>query len=132
MRAVMPIITHNPSSLFPPYRSYSHAIEVLGDSRMLFISGLNGYERDGTTMPESFEAQADLIWGHIQSILAAADMGLHNIISLRTYLADPKYDEANVRTLVKHLGPHAPSRTVICCQLLDPRWKLEVEAMAAT
>jgi 2-iminobutanoate/2-iminopropanoate deaminase len=33
---------------------------------------------------------------------------------------------------VKYLGTHAPSSTVICCQLLDPRWKLEVEAMAAT
>jgi len=24
-----------------------------------------------------------------------------------------------------------PASTVICCQLLDPKWKLEVEAMAA-
>ncbi len=24
-----------------------------------------------------------------------------------------------------------PSLTVICCRLLDPRWKLEIEAMAA-
>ena len=128
----MPIITHNPSGLFPPYRSYSHAIEVLGDSRMLFISGLNGYERDGTTLPESFEAQADLIWGHIRSILAAADMGLHNLISLRTYLADPKYDEANVLKRVQYMGAHRPASTVICCQLLDPKWKLEIEAVAAT
>jgi enamine deaminase RidA (YjgF/YER057c/UK114 family) len=128
----MPIVTHNPSSLFPPYRSYSHAIEVRGDSRMLFISGLNGYERDGTTLPESFQAQADLIWGHIQSILAAANMGLHNIISLRTYLADPKYDEANVLKRVQYMGAHRPASTVICCQLLDPKWKLEMEAVAAT
>jgi enamine deaminase RidA (YjgF/YER057c/UK114 family) len=59
-------------------------------------------------------------------------MEVHNIVSLRTYLADPKYDEPNVRMRVKHLGDHQPSSTVICCQLLDPRWKLEVEAIAAT
>lgn len=41
-------------------------------------------------------------------------------------------DEANVRMRVKYLGTHACSLTVICSQLLDPRWKLEVEAMAAT
>jgi enamine deaminase RidA (YjgF/YER057c/UK114 family) len=52
-------------------------------------------------------------------------------VSLRFYLADPADDEANVRILSKHLGPHAPARTVVCCRLLDPRWKLEVEAMAA-
>jgi enamine deaminase RidA (YjgF/YER057c/UK114 family) len=58
------------------------------------------------------------------------DMG--NLVSVRTYLADPKDDEANVRMRVKHLGVHEPSSTVVCCQLLDPKWKLEVEAMAAT
>jgi len=32
---------------------------------------------------------------------------------------------------VKYLGNHEVSSTVICCQLLDPKWKLEIEAMAA-
>ena len=82
-------------------------------------------------MPESFEEQADIIWTHMQTLLRSADMTVANLVSLRTYLADPKYDEANVRMRVKYLGTHAPSSTVICCQLLDPRWKLEVEAMAA-
>jgi 2-iminobutanoate/2-iminopropanoate deaminase len=128
----MPVLKHNPPELFPQYRCYSHATEIRGDSRLLIISGLNGYMKDGKTMPESFEEQADLIWKYIQRLLLSANMGLHNIVSLRTYLADPKYDEANVRMRVKYLGNHEPSSTVICCQLLDPRWKLEVEAMAAT
>ena len=127
----MPIIQHNPPELFPPYRCYTHATEIRGDARLLIISGLNGYLQDGRTMPESFEEQADIIWTHIGTLLHAADMTVANLVSLRTYLADPKYDEANVRMRVKYLGTHAPSSTVICCQLLDPRWKLEVEAMAA-
>ena len=83
-------------------------------------------------MPESFEEQAEIIWTHIHTILRSAGMELRNLVSIRTYLADPQYDEANVRTRVKFLGTHEPSLTVVCCQLLDPRWKLEVEAMAAT
>jgi 2-iminobutanoate/2-iminopropanoate deaminase len=128
----MPVAKHNPPELFPQYRCYSHATEIRGDSRLLIISGLNGYRQDGKTMPESFEEQADLIWTYMQRLLHSAGMGLHNIVSLRTYLADPKYDEANVRMRVKYLGNHEPASTVVCCQLLDPRWKLEVEAMAAT
>jgi 2-iminobutanoate/2-iminopropanoate deaminase len=128
----MPVVKHNPPELFPQYRCYSHATEIRGDSRLLIISGLNGYHRDGKTMPESFEEQAELIWTYIKTLLSAAGMEVHNIVSLRTYLADPKYDEPNVRMRVKHLGDHQPSSTVICCQLLDPRWKLEVEAIAAT
>ena len=112
-------------------RSYSHAIEVRGDSRILIVSGLNGYQADGATMPESFEEQAELIWTHLKAILASAGMTVANLVSLRTYLADPDLDEANVRMRVKHLGPHRPALTVICCRLLDARWKLELEAMAA-
>ena len=128
----MPVIKHNPAGLFPQYRCYSHATEIRGNSRLLIISGLNGYLADGTTMPESFEAQAHIIWGHIRTLLHSAGMDMSNLVSLRTYLADPKDDEANVRMRVQHLGAHEPSSTVVCCQLLDPRWKLEIEAMAAT
>ncbi len=80
----MPLIQHNPNELFPPYRAYSHAVEVKGDSRLLFISGLNGYEADGVTMPDSFDEQADLIWNHVGTILASAGMGFENVVSLRT------------------------------------------------
>jgi enamine deaminase RidA (YjgF/YER057c/UK114 family) len=127
----MPILQHNPPELFPPYRCYTHATEIRGNARLLIISGLNGYLQDGRTMPESFEEQADVIWTHIGTLLRSANMTFADIVSLRTYLADPKDDEANVRMRVKYLGTHATSSTVICCQLLDPRWKLEVEAMAA-
>jgi len=127
----MPVIKHNPSELFPPYLCYSHATEIRGDSRLLIISGLNGYLSDGKTMPESFEEQAEIIWAHIQTLLHSAQMDLGNLVLLRTYLADPKYAEANTRMRGKFLGGLQPSLTVVCCQLLDPNWKLEIEAMAA-
>lgn len=125
------IIQHNPDGVFSPYRCYSHAVEVRGDARLLVVSGLNGYEADGQTMPESFEEQGELIWKHLGTILRSAGMDYGDLISLRTYLADPEYDEANVRLRVKYLGTHRPALTVVCCRLLDPRWKLEMEAMAS-
>ena len=128
----MPVISHNPKDLYPQYRCHSHATEIRGGSRLLIISGLNGYLTDGKTIPESFEEQAELVWEHLRTILRSADMDVQNLVSLRTYLADPKYDEANVAMRVKYLGTHAPSLTVVCCQLLDPRWKLAVETIAAT
>jgi 2-iminobutanoate/2-iminopropanoate deaminase len=127
----MPVILHNPQGVFPPYRCYSHAAEIRGDARLLIISGLNGYLVDGQSMPESFEEQGEIIWQHLRTILQSAGMDYENIISLRTYLADPQYDEANVGLRIKYLGNHQPALTVVCCQLLDPKWKLEVEAMAA-
>jgi len=122
---------HNPAGLFPRYTNYSHAVEIRGGARLLFISGLNGYLPDGKTMPLTFEEQAEVIWGHLKEILSAAGMTVQNLVSLRFYLADPKYDEANVRVRGKHLGEHSAALTTVCCQLLDPKWKLEVEAVAA-
>jgi 2-iminobutanoate/2-iminopropanoate deaminase len=127
----MPVIKHNPEGLFPPYRNYSHAVEIKGDSTLLIISGLNGYLQDGETMPDSFEEQGDIIWQHIGTILKSAGMDYQNLVSVRTYLADPSYDEANVQLRIKYLGDNKPASTAICCQLLDNKWKLEVEAMAA-
>lgn len=127
----MNMIKHNPSELFPPYRNYSHAVEVSGEARLLFISGLNGYLADGKTMPDSFEEQGEIIWRHIGVILKSAGMTYDNIVSLRTYLSSPEYDEPNVTLRMKYLGNNHPASTVICCQLLDPKWKLEIEAVAA-
>ncbi len=127
----MPVLSHNPSALFPQYQNYSHAVEVGPESRLLFISGLNGYEPDGTTMPETFEDQARLIWNHIGAILDSANMDYGNIVSLRTYLAEPEFDEPNVRMRKEFLGDNEPASTVVCCTLLESRWKLEIEAIAA-
>jgi 2-iminobutanoate/2-iminopropanoate deaminase len=127
----MKLIHHNPAELFPPYRGYVHAAEIVGASRVLFISGLNGYEQDGASMPEGFEEQAEMIWKHIHTILASAGMDVSNLVSLRTYLADPKYDEPNARMRARQLGSHRVSSTVVCCQLLETKWKLEIEAVAA-
>jgi len=127
----MNITLHNPADIFPPYRNYSHAVEVKNGASLLFISGLNGYFSNGIDMPESFEEQAELIWKHMGTVLASAGMDYQHIVSLRFYLADPSYDEANVNILMKYLGNHAPARTVFCCQLLEKKWKLEIEAVAA-
>ena len=127
----MPVIKHNPEDLYPQYQNYSHAIEASSGSRLLIISGLNGYLADGKSMPETFEEQGEMIWKHLGTILESAQMSYQNLISIRFYLAGPEFDEANVRLRKKYLGSHQPALTVICCQLLDPNWKLEVEAMAA-
>ena len=127
----MAIVRHNPDGLFPQYGNYSHAVEVNGDSRILFISGLNGYEQDGKTMPDSFEEQAEIIWQHIGTILRGAGMEYTDLISMRFYLASPEFDELNMRLRKKYLGDHEVALTVICAQLLETNWKLEIEAIAA-
>jgi enamine deaminase RidA (YjgF/YER057c/UK114 family) len=127
----MTIEPHNPADLYPPYASYAHAVEVPADARTLYISGLNGFELDGTTMPTTFEEQANLVWGHLCRILASAEMTVDDLVSLRFYLAEPASDPTNVAVLKRYLDGHRTARTVICCRLLEPAWLIEIEAIAA-
>lgn len=127
----MTLRPHNPSDVFPPYANYAHAVEVAAGSRLLFISGLNGYQRDGTTIPPGFESQADLIWSHLEAILRDANMTIADLVSLRFYLADPALDPMNVEMLKRRLGDHHAARTVVCSGLLEPEWLVEIEAVAA-
>jgi 2-iminobutanoate/2-iminopropanoate deaminase len=127
----MTLKKHEPKGLYPKYPGYTHAVEVSAGARTLHISGLNGYESDGKTIPESFEEQSELIWRHLKTILASAGMDIKNLVFLRTYLARPEYMEANKAMRKKHLGDHEVGITVVAATLLKPEWKLEVEAVAA-
>ncbi len=125
------IIRRNPEGVFPPYQNYAHAVEVAAGARTLFVSGLNGFEADGRTMPDGFTEQAELVWQHLGTVLADAGMTYADLVQLRFYLADPAYDPANVEILTRHLGEIQAARTVVCARLLEPNWLIEVEAVAA-
>jgi 2-iminobutanoate/2-iminopropanoate deaminase len=43
----------------------------------------------------------------------------------------PESFEEQAELIWQHMGSHRVAWTVVCSQLLDPRWKLEVEAVAA-
>ena len=61
----------------------ARVVEVSAGSRFLLVSGLNGDEADATTLPSHVEGQAELIWSHLENVLAAADMSITNLVSLR-------------------------------------------------
>lgn len=131
MGCVAEIIAHNPPGVFPPYAGYAHAVEVPPGARTLFISGLNGYEADGVTMPPDFAGQARLVWRHLGTLLAAADMSYDDLVSLRFFLASAADDPTNVALIKEHLVDHRSCRTVVVQQLLEPEWLVEIEAIAA-
>jgi 2-iminobutanoate/2-iminopropanoate deaminase len=131
MSRVADIIPHNPPGVFPPYAGYSHAVEVPAGARTLYISGLNGYEADGATMPPDFAGQARLVWRHLGTLLAAADMSYDDLVSLRFFLASAADDPTNVALITEHLVDHRSCRTVVVQQLLEPEWLVEIEAIAA-
>lgn len=123
---------HNPAGVFPPYRNYAHAVEVPPGSRTLYISGINGYDATGQHLPDDFAGQVENVWATLGEILASAGMSYTDLVSLRFFLTSADDDPANVEAIVAHLGDHLIARTVVVQQLLDPAWRVEIEAIAAS
>jgi 2-iminobutanoate/2-iminopropanoate deaminase len=86
--------------------------------------------RDGT-VPDGFEAQARLVWTNLRSQLAAAGLGVHNLVKVTTFLASRDQADLNGAIRREFLGTHTPALTVIVAEIFDPRWLLEIEAVAA-
>jgi enamine deaminase RidA (YjgF/YER057c/UK114 family) len=125
----MPRRAINPEAVPPPVGQYAHATEWTGPGSLIFISGQIPEAADGS-VPEGFEAQCRLVWAHIRAILEAAGLGVGSLLKVTTFLADVRFAEVNGRVRRDVLGSHEPSLTVVGAALLDPRWLLEIEAIA--
>src|SRR5277367_6150266 len=67
--------------------TYSHGIEVPPNARWLHISGQIGIGPDGK-MKDGIEAQTQQVWENIKAVLAAAGMGIGDLVKITTYLTD--------------------------------------------
>lgn len=119
----------NPETVLAPDGNYSHAVEISGHWRQLYISGQIP-ETHGAQVPADFESQCRIVWQNIAEILKAADMSFSNLVKVTTFLADRNYAAVNGRIRREFLGDLRPALTVVVVETLDRRWLLEIEAIA--
>lgn len=124
--------TNNPTTIAPPVGAYSHSVEIPANARWLSIAGQAGIRPDGT-LAEGFEEQHDQVWQNTIAILAAAGMGPENIVHLNVYSTDPGGLKFLALHRKKYLSPtHTPTSTyVVVSGLANPKWLVEMEALAA-
>lgn len=121
----------DPEEVHPPLGLYTHTVEVPGGTTLLFISGQVGVRKDGTTA-DTIDAQADQVFGNIVSLLGAHGLSASSVIKLTTFIVQGSDGQAVREARLKHLGDHRPASTAVyVSQLVDPRWLVEVEAVAA-
>lgn len=119
----------NAPSAPQPLAAYSQAVEVTGATRTLYLSGQLGIATDGTC-PAGMAEQAELAWRNIGAQLAAADLTFQNIVKM-TFIIPDRADLAAARPARDAaLGAHHPATTVIIAGLVNPAWKIEIEAIS--
>ena len=124
------IVTHNPPSVHDPAGGYSMGLELSQHRRLLFISGQVPERSDGS-VPEGFEAQCEQSWRNVIEVLAAAGLGVGNLVKVTTFLTDRSQVVPNRGVRRKMLAGHEPALTVVIVQTVDSKWLLEIEAIAA-
>lgn len=114
-----------------PVGGYAQAMEVTGAERILFVSGQIPAGPDGS-VPESFEDQARLAWRNVFAQLAAAGMGLDNLVKVTIFLSDRRYIPEYRKVRQEVLKGREIGLTTIITGIFDEKWMLEIEAIAAT
>lgn len=102
---------------------------VLADGRVI-VSGTAPIEPDGGCAEEA-EAQAERCLAIIAGALSELGAGPEDVVRTRMYIVDAADAEAVGRAHRRAFDAARPAATmVVVAGLLDPRWRVEIEAEA--
>lgn len=114
-----------------PFSRYSLAVEVAKGARLVFVSGQAGVRPDNT-LAESEEAQHEQAWRNVLGILKSQGLGPRDIAEVTAYLTTQSgvalYRQVRDRMLE---GAEPASTLIVVAGLADPRWSVEIQAVAA-
>ncbi|MGH6948560.1 MAG: RidA family protein [Kiloniellales bacterium] len=122
---------HRPDGVPVPASRYSQAIETDPGLRWLYISGQVGLAADGA-LAASEEGQHEQAWRNVLRLLAASGMGPGDLVRVNGYVTSaaqvPLFRKVRDRMLE---GAEPASSLVVVAGLVDSRWVVEIEAVAA-
>lgn len=110
--------------------------QIVGFSRAVVagervhVAGTAPIPGDGSQPPEGPYEQAKLCLGIIGEALQRAGSGLEHVVRTRVYLTDAAFWQEVGRAHGEAFADVRPANTTVVAQLLDPAWKVEIEAEA--
>lgn len=105
------------------------AITELGVGKLLHIAGITS----GEQAPYDIEAQAEIIFQRIQSLLAREGGSLAHLVKINAYIVDMReYEQYNAvrNRYFKDLPQLPASATIGCNELLRPLNRIEIDGVA--
>ena len=115
---------HSP---FEPVAGFSRAV-VVGDA--VHVAGTAPIPLDGSATPEGAYEQARLCLSLIAEALGRAGASFEDVVRTRMFITDPVHWGDVSRAHGEVFRDVRPAATCVVCSLLDPSWKVEIEADA--
>ena len=113
-----------------PAGAYSQAVVI---DKTVYAAGQVAVNAAGELVGENdFLAQARQVYSNLQAVLEAAGSDLSRVAKLNVYLTDAANlaDQGRVRKEFMREGEYPASTLVQIVKLADPRWLIEIEAVA--
>jgi 2-iminobutanoate/2-iminopropanoate deaminase len=99
---------------------------------LLFCSGQIALDPGtGELIEGGVEAQTERVLENLVAVLAAAKMGLENVVKTTVYLADMGDFPAMNEVYARYLGERAPARSTIQAGALPKGARVEIDVVAA-
>ena len=113
-----------------PYEAVVGFSRAVATESYVHVAGTAPIPRDGSPPPEDVYEQARLCLEIIGEALERAGSGLEHVVRTRAYLTDPAHFEGYGRAHGEVFRDVRPANTTVVTALLDPAWKVEIEADA--
>jgi enamine deaminase RidA (YjgF/YER057c/UK114 family) len=114
-------------SPYEPVVGFSRAV-VAG--KHVHVSGTAPVMPEGEPLPDDAYAQARRCLAIILDALEQAGARADDVVRTRIYLTSADAFDEVARAHAEVFGDVRPASTAVVAQLLDPRWKVEIEAEA--
>ena len=114
-------------------RGYSNGISTRG--RMVFLSGMVGWDGEGVFRSTDFVGQARQALRNIVEVLAQGDAGPEHIVRMTWYVVDKKEYVAAYKEIGEAyreiIGRHFPTMTAVqVVALIEDQARVEIEVTA--
>ena len=118
------IAGHSP---YEPVVGFSRAVVADGH---VYVAGTAPIPADGSPPPDDAYEQARLCLRIIGGALESAGVGFEQVVRTRVYVTDAAHADAVGRAHGEVFSEIRPASTMVVTRLLDPAWKVEIDADA--
>jgi enamine deaminase RidA (YjgF/YER057c/UK114 family) len=111
-------------STFEEQIGYARAVV---DGEWVHVSGTTGFDYSTMTISDDVVEQAEQCLRNIEFVLSEAGCAWSDVVRVRYLLPNRADFEPCWPVLRRYFGDVRPAATMLVCDLLDPRIKIEIE-----
>ncbi len=113
-----------------PYERVAGFSRAVVAGERVHVAGTAPIPTDGSAPPDGAYEQAALCLEIVREALERAGSGLEHVVRTRIYVTSPEHWADVSRAHGEVFAEIRPAATCVVAQLLDPAWKVEIEAEA--